>query len=41
LLSQLLKLPEDAISYDWLNFSFSNGIYWLFEKDNRKWVGYK
>lgn len=41
ILSQILKLPEDAISYDWLNFSFTNGIYWLFEKDNRKWVGYK
>lgn len=41
MLSQLLKLPEDAITYDWLNFSFANGIYWLFEKDNRKWVGYK
>lgn len=40
-LSQLLRLPDDAITYDWLNFSFANGIYWLFDKDNRKWVGYK
>ncbi|HLF45531.1 MAG TPA: hypothetical protein VI548_03860, partial [Chitinophagaceae bacterium] len=40
-LSQILKLPEDAISYDWLNFAFTNGIYWLFDKDNRNWVGYK
>lgn len=40
-LSQILKLPENAIIYDWLNFSFANNIFWLFEKDNRKWVGYK
>ncbi len=40
-LSQLLRLPDDAITYDWLNFSLANGIYWLFDKDNRKWVGYK
>lgn len=40
-ISQILKLPIDAYAYDWLNFSFANGIYWLFDKDNRKWVGYK
>ena len=40
-ISQILKLPEDALAYDWFNFSFANGIYWLFDKDKRKWAGYK
>lgn len=40
-LSQILKLPEGTLAYNWLNFSFANGIYWLFDKDSRKWIGYK
>ena len=40
-ISQILKLPEGTLAYNWFNFSFANGIYWLFDKDNRKWIGYK
>ena len=39
--SQILKLPEGTLAYNRLNFSFANGIYWLFDKDNRKWIGFK
>jgi len=40
-LAQSLKLPESAPSPDVLNFSYSNGTYWLFDKGNRQWIGYK
>ncbi len=40
-LSQILKLPDGAKAYDWFNFSYTNGIYFLFDKDDRKWIGYK
>ncbi len=41
LMTQTLKLPSDAPVNNMFNFSFANGIYWLFNKENRKWVGYK
>jgi hypothetical protein len=41
LLSQILHLPKEASLSEMFNFAYANGIYWLFEKDNRKWVGYK
>ena len=41
LLTKVLKLPQDALAYEMFNFSYCNGIYWLFDKENRKWVGYK
>lgn len=40
-LRQALKLPESAPVEASFNFSFSNGIYWLFDIENRKWIGYK
>jgi hypothetical protein len=40
-LTRKLSLPEDAPVEDRLNFSYANGIYWLFDKDARAWVGYK
>jgi hypothetical protein len=40
-MTRKLKLPDDAPTYYWLNFSFCNGIYWLFDRENRKWIGYK
>lgn len=40
-LNRKLSLPEDAPAEERLNFSFSNGIYWLFDKDSRAWKGYK
>lgn len=40
-LSQKLKLPETATTELMFNFSFSNGIYWLFDMETRVWTGYK
>ncbi len=40
-LQQTLKLPESAPVEYFFNFAFSNGIYWLFDIANRKWIGYK
>jgi hypothetical protein len=36
-----LNLPDDAPVYSTLNFSYSNGIYWFFNKETRIWQGYK
>ena len=41
LMTQTLKLPNDAPVNNMFNFSFANGIYWLFDKEKRKWMGYK
>ena len=40
-LTKKLSLPETAIPEASFNFSYANGIYWLFNMDLRKWVGYK
>jgi hypothetical protein len=40
-LQTTLKLPETAPVESIFNFSYSNGIYWLFDIANRKWIGYK
>jgi len=40
-LTQILKLPETAPANEWLNFAYSNSIYWLFDKESRVWEGYK
>jgi hypothetical protein len=40
-LQQILKLPENAPAEPAFNFAFSNGIFWLFDMENRKWIGYK
>lgn len=40
-LQQTLKLPETAVVESAFNFAFSNGVYWLFDIENRKWIGYK
>ena len=41
LMTQILKLPTNAPANSLFNFSFANGIYWLFNKEQRKWFGYK
>lgn len=41
LLATVLALPEDAPVPAFLNFSYCNGIYWLFDKTARTWKGYK
>ncbi len=40
-LTNELKLPEDARVETMFNFSYANGMYWLFDIENRKWTGYK
>jgi hypothetical protein len=35
------QLPEDAVVETMFNFSYSNGIYWLFNMEERIWKGYK
>jgi hypothetical protein len=41
LLTKTLKLPEGAPAESSLNFSYCNGIYWLNDKTERIWHGYK
>jgi len=41
LLTKVLLLPENAPVNEMFNFSYCNGIYWLFDKDERKWIGYR
>ncbi len=41
LLKKIYKLPPDAPLEYSLNFSYSNGIYWLFDKKKREWRGYQ
>ncbi len=41
LMTETLKLPEDAPQETMFNFAYANGIYWLFNKETRQWVGYK
>jgi len=40
-LTRTLILPAGAPSFEWLNFSYTNGIYFLFNKETRIWHGYK
>ncbi len=40
-MTRALKLPESAPVSKSLNFSYSNGIYWLFNKGTREWCGYR
>lgn len=40
-LTSEINLPEDAMTSAVLNFAYANNIYWLFDKENRKWVGYR
>lgn len=41
LMTKVLQLPAGAPVNDMFNFSYCNKIYWLFDKDSRKWIGYK
>lgn len=40
-LTKKIKLPDDAPTEATFNFAYANGIYWLFDMDNRVWLGYK
>lgn len=39
--SLILKVPSNQNVYASFNMAYSNGMYWFFNKDNRKWIGYK
>lgn len=41
LLKKTLQLPDDAPVEDSFNFAYANGIYWLFDIEERTWKGYK
>ncbi|MBL7741780.1 MAG: hypothetical protein JNK14_21350 [Chitinophagaceae bacterium] len=41
LLTKKFSFPADAPVPQFLNFSYTNGIYWLFDKEARTWKGYK
>ena len=40
-LQQLLLLPDDFYGPKYLGFAYANGIYWLYNIDNRTWLGFK
>lgn len=40
-LTKSLSLPESATIETIFNFAYANGTYWLFNIEERKWVGYK
>jgi len=40
-MTQTLRLPEEAPLNDRFNFAYANGTYWLFDIENRTWIGYK
>jgi len=39
--TQVLALPENAPVESSFNFAYANGIYWLFDMENRNWIGFK
>ena len=41
ILTKALQLPDETVVYNSFNFSYANGIWWLFDKNERKWVGFK
>jgi|CXWL01.1.fsa_nt_gi hypothetical protein len=40
-MTKAFKLPEEVALYTNFNFAYANGIWWLFDKDERKWFGFK
>jgi hypothetical protein len=40
-ITQIVKLPLDFKPESFFNFSYSNGIYWVFNKENRNWYGFR
>lgn len=41
LLVKILVLPDDAVAEQSFNFAYANGIFWLFNMEERQWTGYK
>jgi hypothetical protein len=40
-ITNTLKLPADVATETSFNFAYTNGMYWLFDMENRIWKGYK
>jgi len=40
-MTKVVPLPESATIETTFNFAYANGIYWLFDMENRRWIGYK
>lgn len=40
-LSKTFSLPDDAVTESMFNFAYTNGMYWLFNMEERTWTGYK
>jgi hypothetical protein len=40
-MTKKLKLPEEASTNSSFNFAYTNGMYWLFNMDERTWTAYK
>jgi hypothetical protein len=40
-LVRTFKLPDEAPAVNRFNFAYANGIWWLFNKEERAWYGYK
>ena len=41
LMTREIRLPEELALEHNFNFSYNNGIWWFFNKEEREWVGYK
>jgi hypothetical protein len=41
LVTKVLQLPKDAIVNKSFNFCFNNGMWWLFDTEDRSWTAYK
>lgn len=40
-LTKIVELPVEAPINEAFNFSYTNGTFWLFDMENRTWLGYK
>ncbi len=40
-LTRAFKLPEGVAVYSNFNFAYANSTWWLFDKEERKWFGFK
>ncbi|MFZ1329026.1 MAG: hypothetical protein WAW27_08365 [Chitinophagaceae bacterium] len=40
-LTKTLQLPDDTVVYNNFNFAYANSTWWLFDKNEKKWIGFK
>ena len=40
-LKEVWHLPKNTVVNERLNFSYANGIVWLFDTNTRSWIGYR